>query len=170
MERALSISSKMILILGALAVFSLQVSSVAAPQPSKHSKKKGKASATVQPIVCQSPKLKPIQSYLPVLSAHSVTLSWNASVPSPGYGKADGYCLYRSTQQGDAPLEKDCKKCTLVNQTPFPDTACIDDRVTDGPTYYYVVAAVNAGGLSRPSNETSASIQPDKPATSGLSQ
>jgi hypothetical protein len=158
---------RVILILAALAISCVQTSGVAAAQASKDSKVKGKAAARTQlASVCQPPGVTPVQSSQTTLSSHTVTLSWNASVPSSGHGTAEGYCLYRSQKQGDAHLEKDCKECELLNQTPLHGTSCIDATVTNGTTYYYAVAAVNGGGMSGPSNEAPAPIRADQPAGS----
>lgn len=162
-ERTLHSLSKIVLILGTLAISC--VLRLAAVEPSKHSKTKPATQAQSVPV-CQSPTVKAGQASLAIASTHTIILSWNASVPSPAHGKADGYCLYRSSTQGDALLENKCSACELLNPTPLSSTTCVDNAVTDGPTYYYAVAAVDAAGMSGPSNETSASIRTDKPATS----
>jgi hypothetical protein len=161
-KRSLPIPNKVVLILGALAISCVQLTSIAFAQPPNHSKKKGKTS--VQPLVCRSGKLNSAESPVADSGGHSVTLSWNASVSSPGFGKADGYCIYRSRKQGDALREKDCAECELLNRTPLPGTSCIDNTITDAPNYFYAVAAINVNGMSGPSNELSAPIPVGKPA------
>lgn len=164
----LHFSIRAILILGSLAMFS--IGGVSTAQPSKHPKTKAKATEKVQPLVCESPTLKPGQSSQTAFSAHTVTLSWNASVVSPGHGKADGYCIYRSPTPGGVQFKNNkCNDCELLNQTPLPGTTCVDDTLTVAPNdyfVYYVVAAVNTGGMSGPSNEASAPIPANKPASS----
>lgn len=154
------------LILGALAIASVLVSGIATAQSSKHSQIKAKPSAKPHAAaICESPTLKPAQSSPTAFSAHTVTLKWNPNVVSAGYGKPDGYCLYRSQTPRDVLLKNKCKECELLNQTPLPDPTCVDKTVADGQTYYYAVAAVNAAGMSGPSNETPAVIRTDKPPT-----
>ena len=163
-RRQLLRSRRIALFLGALAISCVQIGAVA--QSSKHSTTT-KATPNVQsPTLCQAPPMKREQPSQSALSKHTVTLSWNASVPLSGRAKADGYCLYRSVKQGDAALGKSCKECELLNPTPLPVTTCVDNTVRDGPTYYYAVAAVNASGMSSSSNEVSAPIRADKPARS----
>ena len=76
-----------------------------------------------------------------------VSLSWDA------VGGAEEYVVHRSTTAGRSYLT-----LTNTNQTSFTDT-----NVIDGITYYYVVtaSAPSVGGLIRPSNEASATPQPD---------
>lgn len=164
LERTLPIPSEVALLLGALAIAYMQLSCVAAAQPSKRSKTKGKT--VVQSLLCSPPNLKFTRSSVATFSAHTVTLSWGASVPSPTHASAEGYCLYRSKTQGDAKLGKNCKECELLSKKPISGTTCIDKSVADDQIYYYAVAGVNAAGMSGASNEASASIRKDKPATS----
>lgn len=77
----------------------------------------------------------------------TIALAWSAS---PG---ADGYRIYRGTatnRQGTAPI-------AVVSAPSF-----VDPTVVNGPTYFYKVAAFNAGGDSPRSAEVSAS--PEAPA------
>jgi hypothetical protein len=77
----------------------------------------------------------------------SVGLSW--SVPaSNGGSPVTGYNIYRSTSPGG--------EGTTAIQTGVTTTSYTDSTVTNGTTYYYKVAAVNAGGTSPQSNEASA--------------
>lgn len=128
-------SSRLSLIVSVLASSCVLVG-VASTESSMHS---AQAQST---RVCQSPVFKASQP--PVLSADTIALSGNASVTSPAHGKADGYCLYRSPKQSDASPENKCKERELLNRAPLPGTTCVDNAVTDGPIYYYAVAAVNA--------------------------
>lgn len=87
----------------------------------------------------------------PVLSAAAgsgvVHLSWTP--PSSGSGITN-YNVYRATASGEETL-----LATVGNVTSYDDTA-----VSDGTTYYYLVAAVNTYGPGLPSNEISATPQP----------
>jgi len=164
--QGLAYSSKARLFLVATSICCVAVN-IAADQSSKHSKAKAKNVLHAQAApACVAPTGTANQSSVATFSAHTVALSWGASVPSPDHAKADGYCLYRSKTQNDAKLEKDCKECELLTQKPISGTACIDNTVIDSQTYYYAVAGVNAAGMSGASNEVSAFIRTDKPASS----
>jgi fibronectin type 3 domain-containing protein len=95
----------------------------------------------------------------PALS--KVTLNWTA-----GSGTAS-YNVYRSTTAGG--------EGTTPYATGVTSTTYIDTNVTNGTTYFYTVVADNAGGLSAPTNEASAtpSYPPSTPtnvtATGGMS-
>jgi hypothetical protein len=73
---------------------------------------------------------------------HSVTLSWNPSVPvsdSPG-DAIKGYYVYRSqTSQKYA----DGNRITVL---PLIGTGCLDTTVQPRATYYYVVKAITESG------------------------
>ena len=86
---------------------------------------------------------------------HRVILSWNASAPTiRSEDRAVGYCLYRSTMKSAAKQNATCSKCEQINSVPISSTGCIDDLVTDGAAYYYVVTAIGAQGkTSTSSNE-----------------
>ncbi|MGO8672053.1 MAG: choice-of-anchor tandem repeat GloVer-containing protein [Capsulimonadaceae bacterium] len=79
-----------------------------------------------------------------------VTLSWT------GNNGATSYSIYRATATG---AEGRAATATTL------DTTFTDTGLTNGVTYFYTVAAVNAGGTSAPSNEASAT--PSVPAVSG---
>ena len=80
-------------------------------------------------------------------SAHSVSLTWNASVSN-----VVGYNLYRGTQPGGPYKNK-------LNGSPLPGTSFTDSSVQSGTTYYYVATAVDANSQeSVYSNEASAVI------------
>jgi len=106
------------------------------------------------------PILKPSQH----TGHHKVTLTWNASSPSPHHeGKAVGYCLYRSTKQNAARKDPICRDCEQINLVAIVGTGCVDDLVLDGAAYYYVVTAIAADGqISSSSNETPARIPSGK--------
>ncbi len=104
----------------------------------------GEASATPQATVPSAPS-----GLVASAGNVSVTLSW--TVPnSDGGSPITGYNVYRSTSpnsEGGMPV------ATSVTSS-FTDT-----NVTNGTTYYYKVAAVNAVGASPQSGEASATPQ-----------
>jgi autotransporter-associated beta strand protein len=77
-----------------------------------------------------------------------VSLTWNTS------GGATGYNVGRSTANG-GPYS--------IIATNIPGAACLDFNVTNGVTYYYVVAALNGGGVSP--NSSQVSVTPTAPVT-----
>ncbi len=64
---------------------------------------------------------------------HSVSLSWNASTSTVA-----GYKVYRGSQTGGPYV--------AVNSATEAGTSFVDNAVTAGQTYYYVVTAVDSGG------------------------
>ena len=77
-----------------------------------------------------------------------VILSWGAS-PSSG---VVGYNVYRGTTSGG-------ESSTPLNSTPINGATYVDENVTAGTTYYYVVTSVGSNGVqSAPSNETEATV------------
>jgi hypothetical protein len=78
------------------------------------------------------------------VSSSEIDLSWAA--PSAG---VLGYNIYRGASPGG-------ESATPLNATPVTGTAYQDTAVSPLTTYYYVVRAVYAAGLSDPSNEASA--------------
>jgi fibronectin type 3 domain-containing protein len=76
-----------------------------------------------------------------------VSLSWNASTGATGYN------LQRSTTSGGPYTEISTHSATTY----------VDSGLTNGTTYYYVVAAVNSAGTSANSNQASAT--PTAPLT-----
>jgi hypothetical protein len=129
------------------------------------------AAAAAQPALDPAPMAcRPILgtsqlSPIPAIGQHRVILSWKASAqaPHPAPGMViSGYCIYRR-ESTTAPY-------TLLNTTPVSTTSCIDTRVANTHTYYYVVTAVDAqsvqSGFSAP---ITASI-PNTPASPPLSQ
>ena len=84
-----------------------------------------------------------------------ISLSWTASTG------ATSYAIYRGTTAGG---ESSTPIATVTGE------AYTDTGLTDGTTYYYTVAAIDAGGTSSPSNEASATpLPPVAAAPSGLS-
>jgi predicted phage tail protein len=80
---------------------------------------------------------------------NQVSLSWTAPT-SNGGSSITGYNIYRGTTAGG---ESATPIATGVTSTSFVDTG-----VTNGQTYYYVIKAVNSGGMSYASNEASATL------------
>jgi hypothetical protein len=77
-----------------------------------------------------------------------VILFWGAS-PTSG---VVGYNIYRGTSPGG-------ESSTPLNSTPIAGTSYLDENVTEGMTYYYVLTSVGTnGGQSAPSNETEAQV------------
>lgn len=85
-----------------------------------------------------------LQPSAPHTGHHKVILTWNASAPSAhAQDNPVGYCLYRSPTKGAALKNATCPNCEQVNVVPVVGTACIDDLVKDGATYFYVATAIN---------------------------
>jgi hypothetical protein len=77
---------------------------------------------------------------------HSVSLSWNASTSTVA-----GYNVYRGNQTGGPYV--------AVNSSPEPSTSYVDNSVSSGKTYYYVVTAVDSSGTeSVYSNQVQAAV------------
>jgi hypothetical protein len=92
---------------------------------------------------------------------HRVVLTWNASSSSTGPADpAVGYCLYRSRKGKIAANDLHrCKNCRRINRRPIVGTACVDNDVRDGDTYYYAAASIRSGSaLSSFSNKATAII------------
>ena len=84
-----------------------------------------------------------------------VALSWTASTGATSYN------VYRGTTSGG--------ESTTAIATGITGTTYTDTSVTNGTTYYYKVAAVNASGTSGMSNEANAKPEPSiPPAPTGL--
>jgi hypothetical protein len=77
--------------------------------------------------------------------SHDVMLSWTASA-TPG---VVGYNVFRGTTSGG-------ESSTPLNSTPIDGTAYTDVNVTAGGTYYYVVTAVAADGVTQSANSNEA--------------
>ena len=79
---------------------------------------------------------------------HDVVLSWTAN----GTQEDVTYNVYRGTaSQGES--------STPLNATPICATTYVDESVTPGATYYYVVKAVGSDGAqSAASGETEATV------------
>lgn len=108
------------------------------------SKLSRKARTQLHSPSCSSAGFLPIQASLPVTAQHKVTLSWKAS--SPSADPVFGYCLYKSQAKIDTNLGLACPQCEPLNSVPVKGTSCVDDIVTNGVTYYYIVRAVDARG------------------------
>jgi fibronectin type 3 domain-containing protein len=131
---------------------------VAAVNSAGVSPQSNEASAT--PVAVQATVPSPPQSLTAKAGNGSVNLSWSAP-GSNGGSPVTGYNVYRGTSAGG---ESATPIATNVTGTSFNDTS-----VNNGTTYYYTVAAVNAVGVSLPSNEASATPQATVPSTpSGL--
>jgi hypothetical protein len=78
----------------------------------------------------------------PSPSAHSVTLSWKASVPRSKARKdaIKGYYVYRSLNSHKY------SDADRLNPTPLRGTRCIDTDVKPHTTYFYAVKSVSATG------------------------
>jgi hypothetical protein len=110
----------------------------------------------ISPPTCPPAGVISLQPSSPGTGDHKVFLKWNASVmPSGATDKnAVGYCLYRSATKSAAKREPTCSSCERVNIVPVPGTACVDDLVKDGATYFYVATAINRDSqISSSSNE-----------------
>jgi hypothetical protein len=89
----------------------------------------------------------PTPTPTPPPTAHSVSITWNASTTS---GLA-GYNLYRGTVSG-GPYSR-------ITSTPTTALQFTDAAVTAGQTYFYVVTAVGGNGVeSVTSNEMKATV------------
>jgi hypothetical protein len=79
---------------------------------------------------------------------HEVDLSWSAPSSSPD--PVTGYNVYRATGSGSL---------VLVNSTPDTSVTYVDNTVTSGTSYSYVVKSVDASGVeSVASNEITVAI------------
>jgi Fibronectin type III domain len=79
-----------------------------------------------------------------------VTLSW-AAPASDGGSPVTGYIIYQGTSPGG-------ETGTPVNHSPVTGTSHTVTGLTNGTTYYFKVVAINAAGLSPPSEEASAKL------------
>jgi len=98
-----------------------------------------------EPVLICPPAGSPMLDRMaPGTGDHTVSLSWLASAPSSNpRNNAVGYCLYRTTIKDAAKKIPNCSNCEQINFTPVSGTNCVDDRVQNGKTYYYVVAAIS---------------------------
>jgi predicted phage tail protein len=104
----------------------------------------GEANATPQPAA--TPPSAP-QGLTATASNQAVQLSWTAPA-SNGGAAVTSYNIYRSTTAGG---EGNTPVATGVTATNF-----VDSPLTNGTTYYYTVAAVNAVATGPQSNEANA--------------
>ena len=78
---------------------------------------------------------------------HSVLLKWDPPAPKPGV-TVTGYNIYRSQPDG-----------TFAPLASVTAPTYLDDKVSSGTTYHYLVRSVNSAGQeSPPSNQASATI------------
>jgi hypothetical protein len=113
------------------------------------------ASKPPEPLKCPSTDIQPLDPSAPQTGHHKVFLTWDATKPTKAVpGEAAGYCLYRSTTKDAAKKNPNCPECERINEYPVRGTACVDELVRDGSTYYYVAAAITQNReLSKSSNE-----------------
>ena len=131
---------------------------VAAVNSAGVSPQSNEASAT--PVAVQATVPSAPQSLTATGHNGSASLSW-ATPSSNGGSPITGYNVYRGTSPGG---ESATPIATGVTTTSYTDTSAVN-----GTTYYYTVAAVNAVGVSAPSNEASATPQATVPsAPTGL--
>jgi len=106
----------------------------------------GQRSATLS--ITDTASSSPQVASLTGTGTHDVILSWGAS-PSIGIS---GYNIYRGTSPGG-------ESSTPLNSAPINSNTYVDENVTPGITYYYVLRTVDlAGGESAPSNEADAQV------------
>jgi hypothetical protein len=80
--------------------------------------------------------------------AHEVDLSWNAPTSSPD--PVAGYNIYRATGSGSL---------VLINSSPDTTVVYVDNTVTSGANYSYIVKSVDFSGVeSVPSNQITVTI------------
>jgi hypothetical protein len=153
-------------ILGLMAVFSFGISqSTAQVKPSLS------ASTSPPPTQAQQVASSRKQVTLPAAcdalgdkaapGGHTVTLSWNASVPASPLPRdaVIGYIVYRSAKSHDTGAPP-------INIRRLTDTACVDMQVAPGAVYYYVTRAVSASGaISGPSNEVRVQVPSYSPSS-----
>jgi hypothetical protein len=74
---------------------------------------------------------------------HSVTLSWNASVPKSASPKdaIRGYYVFRSVKS------QSYTEADRISKLPLAGTQCVDATVVPKTTYYYVAKAVAQSGV-----------------------
>jgi hypothetical protein len=78
-------------------------------------------------------------------ASHDVILSWTASATPD----ITGYAVFRGTTSGG-------ESSTPLNSTPINGTSYVDENVTAGGTYYYVVTAIAADGVTQSANSNEA--------------
>lgn len=130
----------------ALAVVLLTVGGVAqagghAAPVQTHGKAKGARAANVQPCTGQ-PSGTLAAPLLASARHHSVTLSWNASIPRSKARRdaIKGYYVYRSL------TSHKYSESNRLNSSPLRGTRCVDTAVEPRGTYSYAVKAVSEGG------------------------
>ena len=75
-------------------------------------------------------------------TSHSITLSWNASVPESTAARdaVKGYYVYRSV------VSETFSESNRMNTNPMPGTRCVDRDVAPKGTYHYKVKALAENG------------------------
>jgi predicted phage tail protein len=91
------------------------------------------------------------------VASGQAALTW-AAPASTGGARVTGYLIYEGTSPGG-------ESGPPVGGQPVAATHATVPGLTSGTTYYFTVVAVNAAGLSRPSNEASATV-PARPPPS----
>ena len=114
-----------------------------------------------EPLICPAAGSRPAAS---IKGHHSVILTWKASRGN----NVVGYCLFRSARPGVATSKPNtsfrCAGCEQINSIPVVPTGCVDNRVPDDSTYFYVATAFDGKQLlSSASNEVRAKV-PGSPA------
>jgi hypothetical protein len=121
-------------------------------------KKSAKLAIFTPPSPVPCPTTNPLRPIIPSqpFPHHTVLLTWKAVADS---ARIAGYCLYRSENPKIPPTISDCLDCQLVTDRSLTTTGCVDDRVENDKTYYYVVvSAASAILVSRASNEATAKV------------
>jgi hypothetical protein len=160
----MSYSSNAIRLLGTrlALVLALAISGIAQPseQP-PHAPTQGAANAAPSPKdvrSCASKSSTPTAARPPSQanpSAHSVTLSWKASLPGSSSPRdaVRGYYVYRSLKSNRY------NDTNRINSKPLSGSQCVDTTVEHRKTYFYVVMAVSVSGMkSVLSNQATARI------------
>ena len=119
--------------------------------------KQASASRTIEPSdvnMASRDRAEHSESTTVLSKAHSVRLSWNASIPASD-SPADaikGYNVYRRIPG---------KAYEKINTDLIRGTSCVDYLVMAGRIYYYETRAVSAtGAVGKPSPEAKAVIPP----------
>jgi len=132
---------------------------------SSKDKKNTKPAVFTPPLPIPCPSRNPLKPATPPQSLlpHTVLLTWKGVADN---ARIAGYCLYRSENPKIPPVLSECLDCQLVSELSLTTTGCVDDRVENDKTYYYVVvSAASATVLSRASNQATAKIPKESNAS-----